>query len=1151
VSHREQRIVGIDFGTTNSVVAVVENGRPTVIPNQEGSTRTPSVVGFLPNGEIVVGEVARRQAAANPETTISSIKRLLGRSFAEVKEHGERFAFKILEKDDQVLIDVGGSSHRPEEIAAIIFSKLKGAAEDFLGDEVSKAVVTVPAYFDDLQRHATIEAARTAGLEVIRLINEPTAAAVAYGLAREDEEIVAVYDFGGGTFDFSLLDIEHSTIEVITSLGDSYLGGDDLDNAIVELLIYEFKEQHGVDIAADPVIVRRLKDIAEKAKCELSGLPTTTISVPFIAVKEGQPLHLERKINREEFEELIIEYVERTISCCQTALHDAKTAKRDIAKVILVGGSTRIPLVQDMVEEFFGLAPFKGVNPDEVVAMGAAAQAGIFEGHLQEVVLLDVSPHSLGVEVKNNRCSTIIEKNSTIPIKAAKTFTTTEDNQTFVVIHALQGESHNASDNISLGKFTLTEMKPAKAGTPRIRITFFINADSVLEISAEDLQSGKAEHLTIVHTFLSEDEHRARRSQRSTPRRRLPRPRIRAARKPIEELEPIGIAVASDEPSLSETPGGKDRIIESASFKEVRDETEHAETPPGVKKQPPAPPRAAPPPSDQVRTAVEVERPADMPAIIAEAEEFLKHDSSDGRALACYELAVPAYATFLEKYPSFIHLNLSLARMHMLRGLPSDAALWVDKFVSSKGANVSEAIDLLDHAIARFPDNAAIRRTRSKAHKILGEIMPAIDDLEYLLEQKTADDEAVDELERLYADRVSESSEPQMQFKLVKLFLKRNKLDEAIETLQILQARSSYRSRALKIMGLCYWQKNMLYHAWQKLRLLPLDEENKELLYRLGNDMEMVDQLPAAVDLYRKIRDADDQYKDIEAKLRKLEYRLKLKQEELEKTGVLAIFHDSRFEIVEEINRGSMGIIYRARDKVLDEVVALKVLNDYLSADSAAVERFKREARAAKKLSHPFIVRIHDLYELGDRKFLSMEYIEGTDVRTLIKNKVKFTEKQVLLYLMKMCDALEYAHGLNIVHRDIKPANIMITKENSIKITDFGIAKILHAAETSKWQTTVIGTPLYMAPEQIVADRIDARTDIYSLGITLYEMLNGTPPFYKGNVEYHHVHTPAEPLPDSIAPLLRNIVAKCIQKSPDERFQSVKEIFELARDGLS
>jgi molecular chaperone DnaK len=1149
VSHREQRIIGIDFGTTNSVVAVVENGRPTVIPNQEGSTRTPSVVGFLPNGEIVVGEVARRQAAANPETTISSIKRLLGRSFAEVMEHGERFAFKILEKDDHVLIDVDGNCYRPEQIAAIIFSKLKDAAEDYLGDEVSKAVVTVPAYFDDLQRHATIEAASIAGLEVLRLINEPTAAAVAYGLAREDEEIVAVYDFGGGTFDFSLLDIEHSTIEVLTSLGDSYLGGDDLDNAIVELLVYEFKERYGVDLVADPVVLRRLKDIAEKAKCELSGLPATTISVPFIAVKEGQPLHLERKIDREEFEELIIEYVERTISCCQTALKEAKTAKRDIAKVILVGGSTRIPLVQDMVEEFFGLAPFKGVNPDEVVAMGAAAQAGIFEGHLQEVILLDVTPHSLGVEVKNNRCSKIIEKNSTIPIKAAKTFTTTEDNQTFVVIHILQGESTNASDNISLGKFTLTDLKSAKAGIPRIRITFLINADSVLEISAEDLQSGKAEHLTIVHTFLTEDEHRTRRSQRSSPRRRLPRPRIRAARKPIEELEPVGIAVASDESLFSEPLGGKDRIIEAASFKEVRDETEHAETPPGVKRQPPPPPPA--PPSDLVRTAVDVEHPPDMPAIIAEAEEFLKLDSSDARALACYELAVPAYRTFLEAYPSFFHLNLSLARMHLLRGLPTETALWADKFVSSKGANISEAIDILDHTIARFPDNPAARKTRSKAHKLAGEIMPAIDDLEYLVEQKIADDEALDELERLYSDRVSESSEPQMQFKLVKLFLKRNKLDEAIETLQNLQARSSYRSRALKIMGLCYWQKNMLYHAWQKLRLLPLDDENKELLYRLGNDMEMVDQLPAAVDLYRKIRDADSQYKDIEAKLRKLEYRLKLKQEELEKTGVLSVFHESRFEIAEEINRGSMGIIYRARDKVLDEVVALKVLNDYLSADSAAVERFKREARAAKKLSHPFIVRIHDLYELGDRKFLSMEYIEGTDVRTLIKSKVKFTEKQVLLYLMKMCEALEYAHGLGIVHRDIKPANIMITKENSIKITDFGIAKILHSAETSKWQTTVIGTPLYMAPEQIVADRIDARTDIYSLGITLYEMINGTPPFYKGNVEYHHVHTPAEPLPDGVSPLLRNIVTKCIEKSPNDRFQSVKEIFELAREGLS
>ena len=487
------KILGIDLGTTYSVVAVLDEStnEPVVVSNPEGGNKTPSIVAFTEDGEVLVGEIARRQIATNPTGTISSVKRLMGKYYSDVEGSGEQFPFEVSHEEDQILINMRGVGYTPQQISALILKKLKDSAESYLGEPVSKAIVTVPANFDDLQREATIEAGRLAGLSIERLINEPTAAAMAYGLGKEREEVVAVYDFGGGTFDISVLEVARNAFEVMTTMGDSHLGGEDIDQVLVEQLAKEFLKDHDFNLLSDPLTARRLKEAAEKAKCELSTAEQTLVSIPFVAYKEQVPLHLERRLARDEFERMIRPIVERTVECCREALRDAGLSKSNVDKVILVGGSSRIPLVQDTVADFFGLEPFKGVNPDEIVALGAATQGGVMAGHLEEVVLLEVTPHSLGIEVKDNRISWIIEKNSTIPIKAAKTFTTTEQDQEIVHIHVLQGEEPKASHNRSLGRFTLSGITLAAAGVPRIRVTFFINSDGVVEISATDLQSGR------------------------------------------------------------------------------------------------------------------------------------------------------------------------------------------------------------------------------------------------------------------------------------------------------------------------------------------------------------------------------------------------------------------------------------------------------------------------------------------------------------------------------------------------------------------------------------------------------------------------------------------------------------------------------------
>lgn len=1158
----EGKIIGIDFGTSNSVVSVVENNEPIVIKSSEGSNKIPSVVAFLESGEVIVGEIARRQAVSNPQNTVFSIKRLLGRSYSELEEMGELdfFPYKIINQDDKVLININGLGYTPEQIASLIFRKLKATAEEYLGEEVKQAIVTVPAYFDDLQRHATVEAAKEAGLEVLRLVNEPTAAAMAYGLGKNSEEIVAVYDFGGGTFDITLLEIDNNTFEVIHSTGDSHLGGDDLDNAIVEKLVEDFYEQTKIDISSDSITLRRLKEAAEKAKCELSTSTHATINLPFISQKNEQPLHLNYILKRKDLEELIEKFIIKTIDCCKSAIDEGGLRAKEITKVILVGGSTRTPLVREMVEDFFEIEPFKGVNPDEIVSLGAATQAGVLQGHLQEVVLLDVTPHSLGIEVKDNKSSIIIEKNSTLPIKAAKTFTTTEDGQSFVNIHVLQGENETASENKSLGKFILSGITANKAGIPRIRVTFFINVDGILEISACDLQSGVEKSLRIVHAFLDKDERERRKKRRKFKKPEAHFPKIRAATRAKDAIEAIPLSGGSErEEKLPEDATqnlSKFRVLETdqthetagksiGKAKPLLDDTATAEKAPEKHKDisevktAPAKPQALR--EEETQTVSKENIPSE---IIFQAEEYLKDNIDTKESAALYQKALPELKIWLEKHPEEFIYKIYLAKCCIFLNRPEEALEEIKSYLALKDKDIRVAYSTLNLLIEKFPNFLLARKERAVIAKELNEYENACEDLEVVLEKEENDD-LESALLSVYEQFVNKRDDSSVKFKLIKLYVKKNMLDDAIEYLQDLIKHGSYEERATKILGLCYWQKNLLYLAWQKFRILSPTEEIKDILYRLARDMETDEQLNNAKVVYEHILANDANYKDTEAKLKKIKYRLHLQHEEIDKSTPNAMFKDTRFVLIEELNRGSMGIIYKAKDKILDEIVALKLLNDYLTQDPKAVERFKREARAAKKLSHPNIVRIHDMYENESLKFISMEFIEGTDVKKIISDNKRFPPERTFEVLRQMCDALSYAHKLNIIHRDIKPANIMITNNNEVKITDFGIAKILKTDDTTKSGTAVIGTPLYMAPEQIIGDKVDARTDIYSLGIMLYEMVTGNPPFYQGNIEYHHIHTPIPPLPENVQPVLKEIIEKALQKKPEDRFQHVEEIRKL------
>ena len=502
------KIIGIDLGTTNSCVAVMEGKEPVVIPNDEGKRTTPSVVAFLDNGERKVGDPAKRQAITNPTRTISSIKRFMGARYDEVKEEADRMSYKVVKGDNgTVRVDIDGRMYSPQEISAMVLQKMKKTAEDFLGTEVKEAVVTVPAYFNDSQRQATKEAGEIAGLTIKRIINEPTAAALAYGLDKKQDMTIAVYDLGGGTFDISILELGEGVFEVKSTNGDTHLGGDDFDRVIIDFLADTFKEQENMDLRKDPMALQRLKEAAEKAKIELSSTSETEINLPYITAADGVPKHLVVKLTRAKFEQLADNLVRRSIEPCKAALKDAGLDKSDIDEVILVGGSTRIPAIQKAVEDFFGKKPNKSVNPDEVVAIGAAIQGGVLSGDVKDVLLLDVTPLSLGIETMGGVFDKIIEANTTIPTKKTKVYSTAADNQPSVEIHILQGERPMANQNRSVGRFILDSIPPAPRGVPQIEVTFDLDANGILNVSAKDKGTGKEQNIRIeASTGLSQEE---------------------------------------------------------------------------------------------------------------------------------------------------------------------------------------------------------------------------------------------------------------------------------------------------------------------------------------------------------------------------------------------------------------------------------------------------------------------------------------------------------------------------------------------------------------------------------------------------------------------------------------------------------------------
>lgn len=1148
----KDKIIGIDLGTTNSVVAYIEGDEPKIIFNSEGMNKTPSVVGFFENNEIVVGEIAKRQFATNPKNTIFNIKRLMGRFYSEIIQNNELnlFNYDIINKDNLVYLKINELGYTPQQISAIILKSLKNSASAFLGEEVTQAVITVPAYFDDLQRQATIEAGNLAGLEVLRLINEPTAAAMAYGLGKEAAEVIAVYDFGGGTFDVSILESEKNAFEVLTTIGDTHLGGMDLDYALLNFLCKKFNDETGYDLTKDPIAYRRLLEASEKAKCELSLTQNTLISLPFITAINNVPIHFEMKVTRAELESLIQEHVDRTIKLCKNALKEVGLKTSNIDKVILVGGTSRIPMIQDAVEDFFNIPPYKGINPDEIVAMGAATQAGILSGSLQEVVLMDVTPHTLGIETVDNSCSAIIEKNSTIPTSSSKTFTTTEDNQDFVIVNVLQGESKKASENKSLGSFILKGIEKTNAGSPRIKVNFFINSDGIVDITAYDVSTKSEEKITITHRLGGEDKElksKTQRKQRVQPNQKGQTNALNGVNlsdmSSIESLQGNKITVPDQKHAALEiTP----TLQKDHSPKEIKKE-EQEEVKENIYDTPIPEDSIDPSPAKDETQSYFLKYMADnsqykLPHIIAELEKSLFIDNilkEEFKTLP--EDIIDEYKKLIKKYPDRIENHIALALIYNECGMSEECKDQINTIIKSYPRDDDLILKLLSKLLDKFPNYDTARFDRAHYYKKSNNIDAALMDLELLFKKNPKDADVYHELTDIYKEKFEQTKDVAYKMKLVKIYIQNNNTDLAISLLQELIEIPEYQLRATKILGLCFWEKGLYYLAWQKFKALPLNDELCDILYRLSFELETQNQINYAYYALERIYSKNINYKDVAQRMDTLKKRLEMKG--FGKKDSELDLDDPRFEIIEEINRGNMGVVYKAKDKSLEDIVALKVLNSFLASDASSVRRFKTEARAAKKLSHTNIVRIHDFYESPTKKFISMEYIEGKDLKTLIKDNNNISEQAIVEYWLQIAKALGYAHKLGVIHRDIKPANIMINQNNEVKITDFGIAKIMLANEKTKTGTQVMGTPLYMSPEQIQGIELDGRSDIYSCGVMMYELISGEAPFSAGNVEYQHVNIKPPAIYNTKASEeFKRIIMKCLEKEPEKRYQNADEL---------